>query len=231
MKLMAPHFPPANQPRFGYTAAPFALKILDFHTLGASTVAQNKLIYAAVIASRLWKSRSWNEVRENASRDVLGWYSWFMGSPLMQTALVCGLVSPKIRDLMVTRLNQDAPIIKKLGWTFLNPSKLWLITSDVQLHQRKEQMIRAIQRHPGLQKNGVGQKMISQIEKRFNKAIFNRSLVSFAGLMFTFLMLGVGINLINIALTKSALRKKQHSNPQNSFPPSFSGYSKQPYYG
>jgi hypothetical protein len=191
------------KPKFGFVPAPALLTAMDFATLGASTVAQNKLIYGMVIGSRVVAARENTERWENLRRDPLGWYSWFMGSPLLQVGLALfglPLVAKGSKELMVNHLNKDANFIQKLGWTLFNPSKLWLLASDKQLEQRKTQLV------DGLLKAGR-QKEIEAVEKLFSKTIVMRGLMSFIGLAFTIALLGVFINLLNIAMTKASLRK------------------------
>lgn len=189
----------------------------DFKELGKTAVRNNQIIYAGVILSRMLFSRSANEAWENARRDVLGWYFWFMGSPLMQTALVLGLVpaiSKASKGLMVTPMNQNASLGQKILWTLSSPSKLWTIASDKQLHQRKAHVLDAM-KNEALAKSGgttldkAALARMANAGKLFEKTTNLRALVSFVGLAFTFFALGIGINLLNIAMTKAALNKKQ----------------------
>lgn len=195
--------------RFGNApAAPLLLKALDFANLGTSTVGQNKLIYGLVIGSRVGYSRSANERWENIRRDALGWYSWFMGSPLLQVGIVTGLiplVAKGSKELMLRNLNQSASFPKKILYTLFAPSKLWLLASDKQLHQRKEQIIAFLRQSKSAGKMAE----IAKVDNLFSKTIMLRGMTSLIGLGFTIMLLGVGINLINIAMTKAALRKNQ----------------------
>ena len=211
-----PFIMPVKQapPRFGVASAPMLLKALDFANLGTSTVGQNKLIYGLVIGSRVGYSRSANERWENIRRDALGWYSWFMGSPLLQVGIVTGmlpLIAKGSKELMVRKLNQNASLPQKLMYTLFNPSKLWLLASDKQLEQRQEQIVEFMRRRgKALKSTDIG-----KIEKLFTKTKMFRGMTSLIGMLFTIALLGVGINLINIALTKASLVKSSGNPPRH----------------
>lgn len=194
------HRPQPVSLKFG-SGMPALLKTLDYTTLGASTVGQNQLIYGTVIGSRLWQSRSPNEFKENARRDILGWYNWFMGSPLMQTAIVLWLLPKNSQNLLLTRLGQDVQGPRKILTALFNPSGLWKIASDEQLCQREAHIVSA------LKKTGASDK-ISRVHQLIQTSRNHRALMSVFGLAYTFFALGVGINLLNIALTKAAVRKE-----------------------
>jgi hypothetical protein len=221
-----------TDPRFGNmtATAPMALRMYDFLSPGKTLVGMNKLIYAAVIGSRILYSRSPNERMENARRDILGWYSWFMGSPLMQTALVLcmfplvsklykGSQMAASKNLMLTHLDKSANPLKKALWGLFAPDKLWLIATDKQLHQRKTHIINGMKeqaiKHSG-RIDKVTLDRIAKVQNLFGKTINYRALVSFIGLAFTFFALGIGINLVNIALTRNDLQKKHESSNQPS---------------
>ncbi len=193
--------------RFGLASPNALLSALDFTANGASTLNQNKLIYSAVIGSRIKYARSKNERLENTRRDVLGWYNWFMGSSLIQTLIVLTLIpaiSPKARDLMLNKLNPKVNPLKKLFLTFFDPSKLWLIITDKQLHQRREQIVRS------MMQSNLPNKMtkVAQVQKLFGQTINLRALMTAIGMAYTLFAVGIGINLVNIALTRRNLRKQ-----------------------
>lgn len=206
---------PQAKPKFGFVSGPAILRAVDYASLGTSTVGQNMGIYGTVIASRLWQSRSPNERWENARRDVLGWYNWFMGSPIIQTGLVLGLPlvlgasGAASKRLLVTRLNQNASPLKKLFTLLLEPNKLFMIASDAQIHQHKNHILES------LGKAGA-KAQIGKVAALFEKARNHRAIVSFIGLAYTFFALGVGIIWLNIFLTKLALKKQQDKNGQQS---------------
>ncbi len=205
---------PQKAPRFGHYPTMGMLNFLDFNSVGASTVGQNKVIYAAVILSRLAKARSANEFRENITRDGLGWYSWFMGGPLMQTAFalcMVPLVCKAAQPLMITRLNQKANVGKKILYTLFSPSSLWLLATDKQLHQRKEQVLQGMKAS-----KAVAASQLQRTANLFERTINLRSLTSLFGIAFTIFLLGFVINLVNIALTRANVRKKDQEKQMQS---------------
>ncbi len=194
----------------GVTAIPMVLKVADFATLGKATELMNRIIYGAVIGSRIGFSRSPKEAWENARRDMLGWYFWFMGSPIMQTLMVLGLglVKPEANKVLISKVDNKAPAPIKFLQFMFNPGRIYTIASDKQIHQRRDQVIR------DMIARKASRVEIEGVKKFFGHMANYRALVSFIGLIFTFLSLGIGINLINIALTKAAL-KREHENATN----------------
>lgn len=197
--------------RFGFAAAPMVLRNLDYATLGATTTAQSKLMYTTCIGSRVVQGRSMRERWETVRRDLLGWYFWFMGNSLIQSLTMLSLipmVAPHAKKLLVRNMNPDAGLLNKARWFFLNPAKLWRITSDKQLEQREAHILNAMVK----QKNAAtpaGRGQIEQMRSLFEQARNIRAKTSAFGFVFNILVLGLGIMQLNIYLTKSSVQKQQ----------------------
>lgn len=190
------------------------------------------LIYALVIASRIGFSRSSNERREKATQGPLGWYFWFMGSSLMQTAFILLIMShvskmgKSLKPLMVTDRSKDFGLLKRALFSIFAPSKLWMLTSAEQLKQRQEHIVKAIEQQAVKNGGKIGKVALQKIESvksLFAGAIKYSYLNSFIGLMFAFIVLGVGIPLLNIVLTKASVKQKYASSNQKPITSSPSG--------
>jgi len=195
-----------TKPTFGH--APYLLKKWDFENLGTSTVGQSKFIYTWIILSRWWKARTWNELRENMRRDALGWYFWFMGSPLMQiglATLVVPQISPAAKHFILSKIptHNENPF-QQLTKAIINPYNVWHIASDKQIAQRKEQILSA------MKAQGKNQVAMNSVKKLFETTrMLRTTFMSTFGIAFSTAMIGIGIMFINIALTRKDVRKNR----------------------
>jgi hypothetical protein len=185
------------------------LKIFDFVVPWESTVPHNKLCYANVISSRILGARTNNERREVLMQDPLGWFFWFFGNPLMQTGLILFAAKKVLQPLLYHQLPQPEGGLKKLMWMF-DPTQRFKLTTDVQLEQRQAQILKAM----ATQK--VNPQVMGKTQDLFKKALSQRHLISFIGLMFTFAALGLGITWFKIAVTQAAVARKRQQE-QNSY--------------
>jgi len=196
--------------RFGFASAPAVLRNLDYAALGATTTPQSKLLYTTCIASRVVQGRSMRERLETIRRDLLGWYFWFMGNSLIQSLAMLSLIpmiAPNAKKLLVRNMNPEAGLVKQARWFFLNPSKLWRITSDKQLEQREAHILDAL-----VKKGANTPAKAAKVEETrllFEQARNLRAKTSAFGFVFNILLLGWGIMQLNIFLTKSSVQKQQ----------------------
>lgn len=243
--------------RFGGTAASVVpeanafLRTFDFEQVGKSTVRQNMLMYSLVIASRLiaaakrgHEAGSYNEVREHALRDILGWTFWFFAAGQVQR-LFLRFFPAKYRDVVVQnpyRMDKTAqgvwPRLKerfKWEFNFLVRGK---IPTAEQLEQRMEQFGKELKKSAeGLGKDAVeaAEKDAAKYFRRISKL---RNLASFTGISMAIALLGIGIPWLNILVTRKnvAERQKQSGAPapqpamQQPAPAAPGGFASQPYY-
>lgn len=200
----------SNQPKtpaFGFSKAMLPnpgllLKNLDFHNVGETLLGQSMIIYALVISSRVAAARSKNERFEVMRRDFLGWYSWFFGVPLLQFGLTNLLTmgNPKLREILIQTRKGSGTFFSKIN-RIVNPTSRFFTTTIHQLKQREAQILAL------MEKNGTGLREMRQVRQLFNKASNIQVLTSFIGLAFTIFAIGIGINLLNIALTRKNVER------------------------
>ena len=176
------------------------LRNFDFHLLGDSILTQSKLIYGALIASRAVFARTNNERWEVLRRDPFGWYCWFYGKPLLEWAIIQTATSadPKLRQILKNPLPH-------LGTPFNPPSQSFQ-TTQPQLKDRLAQITR------NMEKMGVNGKRLREVEKIFARANNLLAVTTFVGLVFTIFSLGIGINLMNIAITRANVRRQHQGH-------------------
>lgn len=186
------------------------MRFLDFEELAFATINQIKVIYGLCIMSRILaaSTRSKNEVREVATRDSMGYTFWFFATPMIQR-LFLRFLSPKdLRPgLIVEKAKPEATgglmnTLKRISWE-ISPLARWEIPSA---HQVKDRMAHALQ---ALEKQGVSHtdEAFIKMEKHFKNLIKWRSLATGLGWGITIALLGVGINLYNIYMTRRNLER------------------------
>jgi hypothetical protein len=220
-------------PRFGRgSAAHYLIDFIgDFPKLGypyPAALHHLMFIYGAVIALRILIVRSLNERLEALRRDSMGWFMWFCGSPWMQTLLVAGAIpflakhagyfNKHTKDLMVQDLFPNVRGAKKVPLALkalLNPDKVWRRATEGQLKQRQIHMMKA------MRAAGVPKETRRAAEAIFERAIETRGLMSLIGFIFVVLFLGIGIPLLNIAMTHRNVIRKQRAQTarQNGYRP------------
>ncbi len=173
------------------------LKVFDFHNyeIGNTTVNQVKMIYGAVILSR-WaaaSTRSFNELRESMMRDGLGYTTWLFFMPMLQRLFV-KVATPNVDGkmhgiLMKENLNQPK-------W---NPLTRYDLTTAGQLKNRMTQVDNAIEH--AVQK-GLDAVELKDMKGLLEKATRWRAYNTAFGMASTIAMLGVVINLVNMAITQ-----------------------------
>lgn len=210
---------PVNMPRFASQPRPVPfgstvvatrqagkfLQRMDFEALAQSTIPQIQVVYGLCILSRIAAAaqRSKNEVRETLTRDSLGYIFWFYATPIVQK-LFLKFVPPAHYSRILVQKKTEAPQgngflnrMKQINFK-LNPLSRWELPSSTQLENRMEQALHY------LEEQGVAttSPLYKNKEKVFKQLIKWRRLSTFSGIAMTIALLGIGINLINIAITK-----------------------------
>lgn len=199
-----PRFSSSVQLAKAFSKSTPLLKSLDYAVVGDTLLKQSMLIYTCIIGSRVAMARSTNERLEVLRRDPLGWYMWFMGKPLFEWGLLhlATINDPHVRSLL---FNYKAP---ETTWgkvmSFVNPPAQYYSSTQKQLMQRYQQ----IKTQMLTQSTGV--KQLKQLTRVFTKANNLIVLTSFVSLVLTILGLGIGINMVNIALTRRNVEKAKH---------------------
>ncbi len=249
--------PAAHPVRFGGAGAAVVpqanafLRNFDFEQVGKSTVRQNMLMYSLVIASRLMaaakrghEAGSYNEVREHALRDILGWTFWFFAAGQVQR-LFLRFFPAKYRDVVVQtpyQMDKTAQgfwprLRERLRWetNFLVRGK---IPSAEQLEQRMGQFRKELRASAG----DLGKEAVEAAErdaaKYFKRLSKLRNLASFTGISMAIALLGIGIPWINILVTRKNVAERQKQNgaadQSPAIPPQSAGFPSgafhQPYY-
>lgn len=224
--------PVASQPRFGNSFSQAVegsatnragrfLKALDFQELGTSNLNQIKVVYGLCILSRLYNAakRSKNEVREVLTRDSLGFAFWFFATPILQRLFLAKCVPAQYRSALI---QQAPPATRAQNWSELqklptlkeklrfingrlNPLARWTIPSS---HQVKDQMAQALST---LERAGhkPGSDAFLKLENYYKQLVKYRNLSTGVGWAMTIGLLGIGINMYNIYLTKKKVAQGQ----------------------
>jgi hypothetical protein len=192
-------------PQFGRAmgAGPL-LRNFDFTNFAATTVRQSMLIYALIISSRIVWARTNNERAEILRRDIPGWYTWFMGKPLLEYGIIqlITMNNKTLRGLLSKPAPPDPGILGKLYRT-VNPISGMFQTTTLQLKQRQRQIVKA------MAKQGLPLKRMRQVESMFRNASNVLMLTSFVSLILTVLALGIGIPQINVWITRANVEREK----------------------
>lgn len=163
----------------------WGVRTFDFAEPGKTATPQNKGIYAISIISRLAVARGYNEIGEICRRDMLGWLFWFYTTPLIQRAVIaCAPAKVRSALLRQTPRPRGSGMLTSLNWT-LNPITRWHLASSAQIMDYI--------RNPRLKSQ---LSFLNQLRRW-------RAGASAVGILAAFFALGVGINLINIAVTRN----------------------------
>lgn len=183
-----------------------SLKWLDFQELGTATLKQIQLIYGLCILSRIAaaSTRSKNEVRETTTRDSMGYAFWFFATPMMQRGVLAMAPAKYRSGLIQQRPAPESGALRKLNHT-LNPLSRWSIPSSQQVKDRMHQALQT------LEKQGYGPETDAylQLQKHFQGMVKWRNLATGFGMAATVGLLGIGINLYNIHMTRKKVAQGQ----------------------
>lgn len=213
---------PANQPKFSSLSmngmGKRLLNQVDFKEMGAPNLNQIKIIYTCCILWRLIAanerrkaspSKSWNEIRESMLRDFVGFMFWFFATPMLQRGYLGATTSPEIRNALIQRNQDKGHFLRKF-----NPLYNWDIPSSEQVRDQAEQALAAL-RKQGIQHTDDAYKTTEAFYGQLTKA---RNLATGVGLVTTILLLGIGINLFNIHLTRKNVARRQAEALKNRQP-------------
>ncbi|MBY0404858.1 MAG: hypothetical protein K2X66_13240 [Cyanobacteria bacterium] len=185
-----------------------ALSEFDFTEAGKSTMRHNQLIYASCIVSRVLaaSTRSWNEVREHALRDILGWTFWFYATPMIQRGFLKVFAPKDIKPMVIQ--NYPKPegtglwaTLKRINW-HINPLSRWNIPSSAQIEERMHQALGLLKKDSEGMAPEVLKKSEELIQKTFGKAKQFRNYSSAFGLVVAIALLGIGIPMLNVLMTR-----------------------------
>lgn len=223
---------PQASPQFGGIATNAqswgerALKHFDYREMGVSHVNQIQIIYASCILWRLLAAnerrkaspnKSWNEIRESALRDSVGYAFWFFGTPLLQRAYLQMATrhNPDLKKALIQR-NPGANDFTTLKGMLkaINPlTSLNIPTSE----QVRDQMQQAIH---DLKQAGIAptDKAFLKTEQYYKELMKHRNLATAVGLGSTILLLGLGINFLNFYLTQKNVERRKAAQHKPIFP-------------
>ena len=196
-RLSSVRFSSASYPlmKSFHKSAPL-LKTLDFAVLGNTLIRQSMLIYACIIASRLFVVRTNNERLEVLRRDPLGWYMWFMGKPFFEWGLMhaATVKQPLVRSLLFNHKEPRSTWTKLFG--IINPPVHYYSSTQKQLAQRYQQI------KSQMFQQAAGARKLKVLTDAFTRANNLLVVTSFVSLLLTILGVGIGINLLNIIMTR-----------------------------
>lgn len=204
---------PARPVQFGLATLPKVgrvAKTFDFQQLASSAVKQVMLIYAFCIFSR-WgaaATRSWNELRESMVMNGLGWTGWFYTTPMLLKFFMYHAVPKEkhgmpLRKLVVTKSTKPEGThfmdrLRRFNWR-VNPLVRYEVFSPDQLAAVKERTLHQIKQSAG--SSAEKTELIQKLDTQFGHALKWIRLSKGLGIVSTIAFLGVGINLLNIAMT------------------------------
>lgn len=199
-----------------------ALRYFDFRDLGFSHVGQIQLVYAGCILWRLIAanerrkaspSQSWNEIRESALRDSVGYAFWFFGTPTLQRLYLKVFPSQEMEKALIqpTR-NQETGLwatVKK--W---NPISGYAIPTSEQVRDMKNQAITRL----GTASIDKSSENFQRVEKYYKRLLHHRNIATGMGLLSTIGLLGIGINYLNFYLTQKNVKEREMALLKPPFP-------------
>lgn len=202
------------------------LNQLDFREMGTSYVNQIKIVYAACIAWRLVAAnerrkssplKSWNEVRENALRDSMGYMFWFFATPLLQRGILA-YFTKKNPEIGHSLYQMDAEVAKGKG--LMGQLKKWNplysvnIPSSEQVNNQKELALHHLKK-ANIEVTDAAYKAT---EAFYKKIFMYRNIATGLGLINTIALIGIGINLLNFHLTRKNMEFRKTAMQRPSFP-------------
>jgi hypothetical protein len=218
-------------PAFGASLIPSPLALLaplQFPIIGSVIDKQSQAIYAVQIGGRIGESRELVEAREHATRDVLGASTWFWGVPIFQRLFLMAFAPADIKKVLL--LDKPAPQALAEGANWLkqgmhqlakfnyhvlhNPLARYDLVSLEQLHNRSSDLERLwTKAHAGLESTAK-HAMEAPAKEYLTRLLHWRKGAMGLGLAFTLSALGVGINLLNIYITKQQIKREEASKAQ-----------------
>lgn len=163
-------------------------KKLEF-TGSQPNLAQYKYIYGITIAGRLLASRDKNELRETATRDVMGFSSWLILGDIAAKSIASIFEKKKGISLLNNPNPNKTGIVKLLKSNLKNHSELVYAN-----------------------KNTVGKSLSKAIEicpQKTKESLKYLNLSQLGGYLFSGILLGVVIPVINKKITEKLSKKKE----------------------
>jgi hypothetical protein len=142
---------------------------------------------------------------------------WFFATPALQRGFLGATTSPEIKNALIQRNQEKGHFLRKF-----NPLYNWDIPSSEQVKDQAEQALAAL-RKQGITHTDDAYKTTEAFYGQLTKA---RNLATGVGLITTIMLLGIGINFLNIHLTRKnmvrrqaeALKSKQPASPPHPTP-------------
>ena len=179
------------------------LKNLQFKGF-TPTISQLKFIYGATIMSRFMSARNDNELKESATKDVLGFVNWLILGNFVQKLVAQGL------DKDLIKQEKKGGI---LNWITSSSLK----TRNEVLHEELKD--KAFKDGKALNFKELMKAVNNLEDKGITKAAKKKlgilTLAQLAGYAYSGLVLGIGIPRLNIALTKRRLAKQAANEAKN----------------
>lgn len=205
------------------------LKHFDFREVGASPVNQIQLVYAACIVWRLLAAnerrkasptKSWNEIRESALRDSVGYAFWFFGTPTLQR-LYLATVPKEYKKALIQENPGTAAKPPANGWQHIketirkwNPITGYAIPTSEQVKDLKAQALHDLKKLdiPASHEN------FQKVDNYYKKLLTHRNMATGIGLLSTIGLLGIGINYLNFYLTRKNMERRAKELQKPDFP-------------
>lgn len=203
-----------------------ALKQFDFKELGIATIPQIMLIYGMCILSRMYNAwvRSKNEFREEVVRDSMGFSFWFFGTPIIQRAFL-KLCAPAPYRQALLEINpkplgrfSSLPLKEKaraLNW-YLNPLARYSLPSTKQVQEQEKLALEKMEKAGYTTHSGE----FAHVRDYYKNLVKWRNFATGLGYLVTIGLIGIGINLYNIHITKKNMQRQgippvppSHPNP------------------
>lgn len=205
------------------------LKHFDFREVGASPVNQIQLIYAACILWRLLAAnerrkasptKSWNEIRESALRDSVGYAFWFFGTPTLQR-LYLATVPKEYQKALIQESPGRVAKSPANGWQHMkemmrkwNPITGYAIPTSEQVKDLKAQAINDLK----ALKLPTSHENFQKVDNYYKKLLTHRNMATGIGLLSTIGLLGIGINYLNFYLTRKNMERRAKALQKPDFP-------------
>lgn len=202
-------------------SVPRFLKTFDFKDIGMVTIPQMMLIYGLCLLSRSFNAarRSKNELREQVTRDSMGYAFWFFVTPILQRLFlkVCApkqyaqallelTPKPVADSLTNSTFKQKAQL---LNWRF-NPLKRFSLPSAKQVNEQMKLGLYKIKQASYSPESAE----FAHIQNYYKNLVKWRNFATGLGIAVTVGLMGVGINLYNIHITRKKMARQQQEELQ-----------------
>jgi len=200
-----------------------AMAGLQFPLIGEALTAQSQRIYAVMIGGRVAESREPVEAREHATRDILGSSSWFWGIPIIQRLFLRSFAPQDIQKALLLSRPAPRPLpvntgtlkvfgrqLQQLDYHVLhNPLARYNLVSLQELANRKRDLERIWERTHAHLSTEAKAELEKPALRYLTRLTHWRKSAMGIGLTITLLTMGVGINLLNIWMTKNQIKREE----------------------